>query len=606
MKGRTTLFLLASVGILGSFIWFVERKNDTTDERYEQGRNVLKVIAHRINYLRFETSDLVIECEKDENQWFLRRPVNARADAGMIDRIFTQLGGLSRNAVITSDDLKKHGSTLADYGFVRPRAQLTWGDGARRDTLWVGHDAPVGNSIYIKFEHEPDILVTSSDLMAFFPKDPQRFRDRILFDREVAQVKRIDIQRKEGFLRIARTDHHAWEIQQPLEGRADLSTVLQLVDDILDLRIEHFIADGVVDTAAYGFDDVNMQVSLLMEGVDQVQTLYLGKKYEKDESLVYAKRNREDSVVAISDKIFSKLNMKANELRDSRLLAFPSYQIDTIMIEQKNEVLEFRRVEKETWKIVHPAEWEADNERVESMLMAWMETRVQTFYDHSVTNLHARGFVKPLCVIKFSRNHAINDMQEMVVIQISSEEPDDGLVTVKVDPGKAYYKISDSVLEKTRLNPLYFRNRQVLSLSSHDIRKVTLSINGKEQVVEKNGQGNYQPSFVDGGELSEKVLKEVIRTVTDLWAEEYIEESPKDLSIFRLDPPQAVLRLGLSGEAGIGKAILLGKTSPSKGRYAMIRGQDVVFTLDDKSAATIIQSMYEPKASSDEASQDEP
>ena len=63
-------------------------------------------------------------------------------------------------------------------------------------------------------------------------------------------------------------------------------------------------------------------------------------------------------------------------------------------------------------------------------------------------------------------------------------------------------------------------------------------------------------------------------------ARRYVAERPPDLSIYGLDPPEVTLTLGLRDEAGISKTLFVGR-SGEHGTFAMIRGRDMVFTVDD-------------------------
>jgi hypothetical protein len=59
------------------------------------------------------------------------------------------------------------------------------------------------------------------------------------------------------------------------------------------------------------------------------------------------------------------------------------------------------------------------------------------------------------------------------------------------------------------------------------------------------------------------------------------------LAPYGLAPPKVALTFGLTGEAGIQTSLLLGREAGPESVFAMIQGQDIVFTLESGTARAL-------------------
>ena len=128
MRINSTLILLVVVASLGAFIWFFERRAETTEQREDRVRRALHIAPDRISYLEFSVGDFGATCEKHEGVWELVSPVKGRADGGEVDRILWGLKGLEQSDIVTAKEQKARKIDRAAYGFTEPRATITIGD----------------------------------------------------------------------------------------------------------------------------------------------------------------------------------------------------------------------------------------------------------------------------------------------------------------------------------------------------------------------------------------------------------------------------------------------------------------------------------------------
>ncbi len=598
MKFRTTLILLCAVAALGLFIRYIERRTETTREREEQARRALQINADKATYARFETSNLVAECVREGEHWKIVQPVNAWADDSEMDRILTGFQDLPRGEVITAEDQKQRHLSPSQYGLRTPRARITIGDTLYRRTIRVGQDAPVGGSLYIQEEQRPDIVATSSNLLALIPQDVTALRDRTVFHGEPEHVQQLEIQSTEGFLRIARMEGGKWMLQQPARGRASPAVVQGMLDALAGLRVEEFVAEKGADLVAYGLDEPILKISVSFGGEQEKATLLLGKNAAKHPELIYAKFLEGDSVFDVLTNFVSQFQVDVKDARDRRLVLLPAGDIGRIRISQGEKVLELQKND-EGWRIIEPRPWKAEEAVVENTINTWAGAEILSFVDDGKTNLDEISKDEAPFNVYFARTAeapagreaeagSARAGEDEIRMQVSRTARTRGRLLVKLENEQPLYVIADKNPDVFSMDPLFYRDRNILNLDAKDIVRITVRTKGGEKSVAIESATNIVPIGASGAAINPDVVADIIAAASTLRVDRYVAENPDDPATFGLAEPAAVLTIGLAGESGIGKTILFGGDAGRDQVYAMLRGENIVFVLDRKTCERLI------------------
>ncbi len=608
MRYQTTLVLLILVALLAGFIVLVERKEQSTQEREEQARRALRVDPARVSYLRFETKGLTLECAREGDLWMIVQPVRARADTAELDRILTGLRDLPRGEVITQSERKSHGITQAQYGFDQPRARITLGDHLQRRTILVGREALLGGSLYLKEEGGEDVVGTETNLLGLIPRSVAQMRDRALFHGSPDKVSRLELVGGGRFIQLSKAEPGTWMIQQPISARASPVKAQEILESLFGLRVERFVTDKAVDLSTYGLDNPQIKAVAAPLEPEAEGALLIGGTDEQNPACVYAKLGAGDSVYSIPTNVLSGLRPTVDDLRDRRLLTISGYDIRYVRLEEGEQVLELEE-QGEDWEVTQPRQWKADCQRVQGLLNAWANAPIVSFLEGADTNETAREFAKPARVLTFARKippAEVNDRTPPMVagadeftVLVSGAPREMGRLLVELEHEGTPYEILSDVLRSVSTDPLFYRDREVLRINPDEVVRVSLLKNGKETAVEREASGAFQP-VPAAGTADAEALKDLLANVEVLQAARFVEDDPKDLSRFGLEPPQSVLSFGLKGRSGLGKAILFGADAGEGEVYAMIRGQDVVFAVEKGLRDTLVQDLHVIPAAPDE------
>jgi hypothetical protein len=592
LRINSTIILLAVAALLGSFIWFVERRAETTEQRQERSRRALHIEPERISYLQFVAGDFSATCKKKDGEWMLTAPVKARAASGEMDRILWGLKGLERSDVVTAKEQEGSGIDRSAYGLGEPRATITIGEAGRSRTFSVGRDAPVGEAVYVGEAGHDEIIVTASTLLSYIPKDLTSLRDRHLFTGGSYDVTKLDVHRPNGFLQLVRANapKDKWLIQQPLNARADTQGVGNLLDALHEGRVAEFIADDVVEPTSYGLGKDAVHVTLWGGNEDPGQTLYLGNVVEGVTNQVYGRLADYPSVFTVPADLMDRVSVPVETLRDRRLITLDAADVGRIVVEQGDRVLEAVLNATNGWQLVRPVPAPVDVEALSEFLRTWTQARIGTFIDDAGTNevvWSSEGNVLSLTLARTAPASAAEPGEGAETrpgdrtVLVMEAAASNGVRRIRVQGEPSLYGLDATHVPLPSVEQLDYRDRAVANVAVEDVRSVRIIAGGATQEVARIGDGSFAPVEAGAGAMDADAVQDILGLLRPLRALRYEADNPADLAAYGLAEPQAVLTLGLVADKGIEKSLLLGGAAAPDGTYAQMRGEDRVFVLPD-------------------------
>ena len=594
MRWRTTLLLLLVVLALGAFIVLIERKGDATRQREEHARRAVQVDPLQISYLRIETTNGVIECAKENDEWMLMKPLRARASYAAIQRLLNGLADLPRGEVITPEQRAKRSLSYASYGLDHPRASITYGDALRRQTIQIGRDAPLGAHLYIRATSGDHIIATSTNLLALLPASPVVLRDRALIRIPPDRVQRLEVYAGAKFVQLVRQDAGQWLIQQPVVRRASSAAVLRWLDALYHLTAADFVTDAPADVAPYGLDTPTRKVTLWTGDKEPEITLLVGTSLRERAGLVYAKLLREPTVYAVSTNALPDLSVDVDAICDRRITTWQPREVASLELRSREGALKLERIGTE-WRVTQPRAWKADTEKVEEVLDTWIGAVAVSFED-GVTNLAAFALDKPAWELVFARapetRSSLTGSTQTLQISVAPLQDKDETVVARVEGEAPLFRLSNMVLNVLSADPLFFHDREIIRLGSNDIVGISVVMGERRQTLVRKEDGTFRPQGESQFVLNETALQTLLMVAQDLRAERLVAENVSDLSPYGLDKPTEHVTFELRSELGISKTVLFGAAAGPAEVYAMVRGHDLVFTLNAATKSALVTDLY--------------
>lgn len=595
----TTWLLLLAVCLAGAMYWWTGGAEEAILRHREEVARAFAVRPERVTALVLDRDDLRIECRRIEGVWRIVAPVNARANAAEMDRMLTVLGEMRRGEVITANERRDAGLTLADYGLERPAARIEWSDGVVWRRLRIGRPAPVGNVLYVMLEDSEDILAVPNTLLNVWPDSVVSLRDRILFHGDPRRVYRAEVRRAGGFLQLQRGEDGVWRIHQPLAAKADAVAVHQWIDRLFELRIVEFMADVIADPSVYGLDDSATQVAIWTEGQPGGQTLWLGVPIDAQSDWVYARRHEGDSVFAVSADALLAGRVRPSDLRNRTLLPFGESAIARIEISKGSEQVKLEH-DGAAWQIRGSRYGRAEQAHVEALVAAWVGARIERFVDAPASHEAYAGITPDSMRVRFSvpdpaAAGAALQWRDIEFVVSDMRLPDGGLLIGR-DQDASMYEVAADLMAVTTANGLHYRDRSIFMLDRTSVIRIHQTILEQETILLPNGSGRLILQPPVNGMMDSNSLSRVVDTLLTLRADEFLVDQPEEWARYGLEDPAVSWFLRLDADAGIGRSLRIGHVRPDGRAYARTLGHNTLFLLSSRDTEVLTQPLVRPVA----------
>lgn len=609
MNTSTTLRLLLAVCLLGALLWTLDREESRRGNQPVAGMKILNICIEDVTEFHIVKPDFSADFVRRDDGWFITKPVASRANLGEVDRILDSLERMTATEVLTREQIAARQLSLNDYGLEKPATIVRLRTHSGTRSLRLGNTAELGNSIYTSLDNGSAVYITDSAVTSAIPANISSIRDRTLFSRDTARVMKIELTRPDGtFVRLFR-NADGWILQQPMNEKADDVRVSLLLQSLYSVSIRHFVWDAKTEpetapptgtaprldaeVVPYGLsrDDAAAHISLWYAENESPVELSLGKETPDDRTALFAMIHGIPSVFTLPKSCLDILGVNLNELRDRAIFRFNPDRVATLTLQQGDHRLVLKRDRKPDWSIVEPIQWKAAPDAVANTLARLAQLKIAAFIDRSTldaTDLSQLGLAPGSIVVQLTElqpDQPENTPQQPPVthmLHVGNTTDDGELLYARRDSSNScFYLRSEtaSFLFNEPTDPLVYCDRTILSIKPESVRSLTLAHPaGIQSATRADPTAPWRPTPPATNLVDASAVQTILATLSQLRANRIVSHGASGVAAFGLDTPTHVLTLGLTGEAGIRKALLIGNTTP-QGTFAQVQGQDIVFAL---------------------------
>lgn len=223
-------------------------------------KTVLKLDRDKIDSLEVTTPQQTLKVAKQNGEWQLAAPVQARADFSAVEGLVGRLATLQMKSVAADS-----AADPKQYGLDKPAATVRLGSGSSQATLDVGGSSGEG-AVYARDRSRPAVFTIESSLLDDLKKDAGEYRLKDLFDARSFNATRMEIVRNGQTFAFEKTkakgkdgqDEEKWRQTSPTARDVDQGKVENLASTITGAR-----ATGFVETTAKtGLDKPELTVAI--------------------------------------------------------------------------------------------------------------------------------------------------------------------------------------------------------------------------------------------------------------------------------------------------------------------------------------------------------
>lgn len=588
MKAKYTLILLVLVVGLLAYIRYYETEQKGTKEASETGKYVAKFNMDDVTGMAIKVRETTVRFKKEGSTWMITEPVADRADSVAVNGILTAYEGLSKEQSIPLSNNKEEAkAALKEFGLTSPKLQIDLEGKDLPKTLELGNDTAVEGKLYARIDGSSEVAVIRSDFREQISKTPDDFRDHRLSDASTDRVDKLVVKTAAGEIEL-RKEKDAWRLVRPIEARADGGKVGNLINQIVNARIDSFVSKDTSDLNAYGLSDPRGAVSFSAEGDPAMSVLEFGPATAEKSELIYARYAKRGSIYMLPKEMESILELKPNDLRDRNLMRLDPDVVDRITIDSTSggKVVLVRN--KEEWSVRPGGDekkaLDGNKNSIMAMVNRLRNQQVKEFSADTASDLAQYGLDRPLNRVTFS-SYATENVPEAG----AGEHPILTLLLGKVDGDKLYAKLKDepfvvavdpAMIGEVNRHALAWKNPVVNSFKADEITSVEISKGeSKAWKVEKDPAGKWKLT-AGGGEINETNVLSILNTLANLKAVEWVGPTSPE---YALEAPRlsVTYTLGEKKETiRVGAATPQGATYASKGQEVFLLGSADYGSLD--------------------------
>jgi Domain of unknown function (DUF4340) len=299
-----------------------------------------------------------------------------------------------------------------------------------------------------------------------------------LADIPAAQIKSIDLKKRDGSDVVLQNQNGRWSITAPEQLPADQDAASAIASALSPVSADNIVEDKPKDVSQYGLNSPSLTVTV-DEKNGKTQQLLFGDDVPAG-SLVYARVGVDPKVYAVSSGVKSSLDKSVNDLRDKRLLTFDSNRLTRMELVSAKADIEFGKNNQNDWQILKPEPYRADSFQVEELLRkltdAKMDLSASAEDKKKVDAAYASG--QPVTTVK------VSDAAGTQMLEVRKNKDD---YYAKSSAVAGIYKVAPD-LGKELEKPLDdFRNKKIFDFGFNDPTRIEVQQGGAERTFVRSG-----------------------------------------------------------------------------------------------------------------------
>jgi Domain of unknown function (DUF4340) len=213
-----------------------------------------------------------------------------------------------------------------------------------------------------------------------------------VFTLEPADVTELELKRADSTVKLKR-ESDGWQIQAPVNARADRGAVDETVTSVVTARMDREIEADPKTLGDYGLDKPAAEITLRLKDGKQAG-LILGAKSPTG-VWVYAREAGKPAVFVVGDSVLRDSTRPVAEFRDKTVLAFEQREVTGLEIDTRDDKIALEQAEGR-WKLIRPRPLPADTDTVRDFLEKLRAARVKEFAADAPSSLQPFGLDKPV------------------------------------------------------------------------------------------------------------------------------------------------------------------------------------------------------------------
>jgi hypothetical protein len=408
-------------------------------------------------------------------------------------------------------------------------------------------------------------------------EDAQSKRKRVL-DFESKDITDLEIQVTNQVYALQKSGDR-WQIKQPVDVRANYSTVSSILDEIeFAQRTRTITEKELVGAKLADFGLENPRLRLTLRGKKGVMALLVGNETPTKDG-VYAQVQGDKDLLVAPKSIYERLNHTLDDLRDRTVVDFLPASATRIEIKSADREIELARSSAATnaeprWALTRPLAARADQRKVSELLADLSGLRVTDFVSEDPRDVHTYQLDEPEREVTVWTGES-----GMTVLFGRTLTNDATKVYAKPKSADSIYTIPSATAQKFAVQANDLRDPQVLAFADDDVHGIEV-LHGTDRISLVHTDSTWRITTPVVVAADETAVQQLLAHLHGLNARQFTADVATDLDKYGLAAPMATVSLRGEGPNPLVQ-LLMGATDASNGvRFVKRADEPFVYGVD--------------------------
>ncbi len=333
-----------------------------------------------------------------------------------------------------------------------------------------------------------------------------------------------------------------WQIKQPLDVRANYSTVSSILDELEFAERNRVITKSeLAGLTLKDFGLQNPRVRLTLQNKKGSMVLLIGNETPTKDA-VYAQLQGRQNVLVAPKSIYERVDRTLDDLRDRTVIDFQPASATRIEIKNGDRVIELAKSAITTnaeprWALTRPLLARADPRKVSELLADLSGLRVADFVSESPRDIPTYQLDEPEREITVWTGESGKTLQ---IGRASTNDP--GKVYAKLKSTDSIYAVPSTPVQKFAVQADDLRDAQVLALAESDVHGIEV-LHGTDKISLMHTDATWRIAAPVSAVADDTAVQQLLRRLGGLNARQFTADVATDLDKYGLAAPMATVSL---------------------------------------------------------------
>lgn len=256
-----------------------------------------------------------------------------------------------------------------------------------------------------------------------------------------------------------------------------------------------------------------------------------------------------------------------------KLTDYTSDQIEKLTLQNPEGTFVFTKKDKE-WVLSTPTDIKADSSVLSSIVINASSVLADKLVEENAQDMSIYGLDKPILVTIRTTEGAEK------TLEIGNITPTKSGYYVRVSGENKVYVVGSYTAGRLVTDRNGLRQKKLFDFTSDMINKLDMDRDGQNLFSSVMGtDSNWSMTQPIKGSVNTAALSPMLEAVTNATVTAFVEDKPSDLAQYGLNNPSYAFNVGTT-TAGAFKLLLGDEKTKGSEMYAMLEGNDEVFTID--------------------------